>query len=604
MIADLENYRWRYLIEGNYRETALKFQKEWHVPEPHRQLDFARYVKSHALVNVVNKGLLYSSVERKWTQSKVPQNAAAESEAVELGVFGPLDQDGSPHQYADEEDADADHEDDIPEQPEEPSPTSGDVENTRKRPGDRPQQPQLNGGSPAKRPRLSNGYENGVNAATDPMELDNATDNHAYPSPLEGEQAPTPTPRTDGTDQGTQVEKVQELTTETTFIPLGAGEAASSPQAAATFKVNSANAPVLLHCQWSPKDPSILAAAGTDALARVWTVSRVTTTLAEQDPASDRHVTNGDVSPPFHSLIEDDMTATSMVTAMAWNGDGSVIAIATDSAEKGRISLWSSDGTHIQHFEVPESPIIKLKWNPNNAAILAVVPEKGGTLVTIYGATTSNTISYSLPNHDLNADPVDVAWTSEFEFPTLRRRFDAREGDNLLQVQYDRNSSLAATCGEKGFVDIWDASSKRREIKAHDGMISALAWQPLAGSSPEDERLLASGGVDGAIFVWNALSGDGKPKCQMTMDSPIVALAFTPDGAFIAGATNERILIWKVGDHSIPRASWSRSPHPGWLSPRINADSEDEDEHCLCWDSTGQKLAYGVNHRLAVINFR
>lgn len=131
-------------------------------------------------------------------------------------------------------------------------------------------------------------------------------------------------------------------------------------------------------------------------------------------------------------------------------------------------------------------------------------------------------------------------------------------------------------------------------------MISALAWQPLAGSPPEDERLLASGGVDGAIFVWNALSGDGKPKCQMTMDSPIVALAFTPDGAFIAGATNERILIWKVGDHSIPRASWSRSPHPGWLSPRINADSEDEDEHCLCWDATGQKLAYGVNHRVSL----
>ncbi|KAK8130283.1 hypothetical protein PG999_002663 [Apiospora kogelbergensis] len=610
---------WRYLIEGNYRETALKFQKEWHVPEPHRQLDFARYVKSHALVNVVNKGLLYSSVERKWTQSKVPQNAAAEAEAVELGVFGPLDQDGPPHQYADEEDADADHEDDIPEQPEEPSPASGDIENTRKRSGDRPHQPQLNGGSPAKRPRLSNGYENGVNAATDPMELDNGTDNHAYPSPLEGEQAPTPTPRTDGTDQGTQVEKVQELTTETTFIPLGSGESISSPRA--TFKVSSANAPVLLHCQWNPQDPSILAAAGTDALARVWTVSRATTTLAEQDPAANGHVPNGDVSPPFHSLIEDDMTPSSVVTAMAWNGDGTVIAIATDSAEKGRISLWSADGTHIQHFEVPECPIIKLRWNPNNAAILAVVPEKGGTLITVYGAMTSNTISYSLPNHDLQSEPVDVAWTSETEFLlcggglmaslkctedkiTETKRCDTREGDNLLQVQFDWRSSLAATCGEKGFVDIWDVSGKRREIKAHDGMISALTWQPLAGSPPEDERLLASGGVDGAIFVWNALSGDGKPKCQMTMDSPIVALAFTPDGAFIAGATNERILIWKVGDHSIPRASWSRSPHPGWLSPRINADSEDEDEHCLCWDATGQKLAYGVNHRLAVINFR
>lgn len=85
----------------------------------------------------------------------------------------------------------------------------------------------------------------------------------------------------------------------------------------------------------------------------------------------------------------------------------------------------------------------------------------------------------------------------------------------------------------------------------------------------------------------------------MTMGPAIVALAFTPDGAFIAGASSERILIWKVDDHSIPRASWSRLPHPGWLSPRMNPESDEEDEHCLGWDSTGHKLAYGVNSRVS-----
>jgi transducin (beta)-like 1 len=149
---------------------------------------------------------------------------------------------------------------------------------------------------------------------------------------------------------------------------------------------------------------------------------------------------------------------------------------------------------------------------------------------------------------------------------------------------------------------IWDANGKRREIKAHDGPVTALAWQPLPlmSAAPEDERLLASGGEDGAIFIWNALSTDGKSKCSMTMGEPIVALAFTPDGAFLAGATHERILIWKVGDHSIPRASWDRMPHPGWLSPQVNSESEEEPEHTLCWDATGQKLAFGVNSRVSI----
>jgi WD40 repeat protein len=132
------------------------------------------------------------------------------------------------------------------------------------------------------------------------------------------------------------------------------------------------------------------------------------------------------------------------------------------------------------------------------------------------------------------------------------------------------------------------------------GVITSLQWQPLLSSPPGDERLLASGGEDGAIFLWNVRSPDNRPKYSMTMENPVVALAFTPDGAFIAGATSDRVLIWKVGDHQIPRASWSRAPHPGWLSPRLTSDQEEEDTHCLCWDSTGQKLAYGANSRVSL----
>ena len=115
----------------------------------------------------------------------------------------------------------------------------------------------------------------------------------------------------------------------------------------------------------------------------------------------------------------------------------------------------------------------------------------------------------------------------------------------------------------------------------------------------DDERLIATGSDDCSILIWNARMPDSKPKCFLTMEAPIVALAFTPDGAFIAGATCKRVLIWKVGEHAMPRASWSRTPHPAWLSPKANSESDEEDEHCLCWDATGQKLAYGVNSRVS-----
>jgi transducin (beta)-like 1 len=81
----------------------------------------------------------------------------------------------------------------------------------------------------------------------------------------------------------------------------------------------------------------------------------------------------------------------------------------------------------------------------------------------------------------------------------------------------------------------------------------------------------------------------------MTMDSAVVALAFTPDGEHIAGATSKQILIWIVNDASLPRARWVRGSQPGWQSPKGTEGPEDEDQHCLCWDSEGQQLAYAVN---------
>lgn len=85
------------------------------------------------------------------------------------------------------------------------------------------------------------------------------------------------------------------------------------------------------------------------------------------------------------------------------------------------------------------------------------------------------------------------------------------------------------------------------------------------------------------------------------MELPVVRLAFTPDGAFIAGATSRSVLIWKVDSHSVPRAVW-RPSRDEFESLKSNQDSEEEDEHCLCWDISGQKLAYGANSRVSIRN--
>ncbi|RFN53108.1 hypothetical protein FIE12Z_2692 [Fusarium flagelliforme] len=625
---------WRFLLEGNYRETAAKFQKEWHVKQPHREFAFARHVKSHALVSVINRGLQYHALEREHARKLLPPNASAEAaEALKFGIFGPLD--ANPQgRIEEEEEEDAEGEEVIEE------------EVSRKRP-----QQQLSNGSPVKRQRLSNGLENGAEApasvsvpasaqmttsatgtgaavgtaptattapapVTTPMEIDNQPDNHAYPSPLEGEQAPEPMVRTDGPEQGTQVDKVEELAPETTFIRLVDDQAegqgrGNTPSPASPSGPD--NAPILLQCEWNPRDPSILAAAGTDALARVWTVARA----GPVEPGQDH------VSPQGHSLLDRDVPRDTTVTALSWTADGAAIAVATDSRNQASINVWSAEGAHLQSMEVSEPPIIKLSWNPNNTALLAISPDKGGALVTVHYPPAGNSLSFLLPGHDIAATPLDAVWTGDAEFLLCGgdlmmclqctdttiiagRKFESKEDDSFTQVLFDGRSRLAATSSDKGTLDLWDENGQRRSISAHQGAITTMQWQPIPENQigADDERLIATGGDDCAILIWNARMPESKPKCFLTMDSPIMRLAFTPDGAFIAGATSTQVLIWKVGSHAVPRASWSRPVHPGWLSPKANTESDEEDEHCLCWDADGQKLAYGSNSRLAIINFR
>lgn len=504
----------------------------------------------------------------------------------------------------------------------------------------RPNQQQLPNGSPVKRWRLSDGSDNANDAATaaEPMDVDphdQHQDNNAYPSPLEGEEAATPAVQTEGPERGTQLEKVEELTSHTTFICLTdddrtertAPHARSSVPPGGDASVDAANAPTLLHCQWNPKDPSVLAASGTGALARIWSLSRATT--------SDSDSTHDHVSPSNRPLLEPGTSLNTMVSQIAWTSDGLSLALVVESSAQASINIYTSDGVLLQSFDSPAEQVIKLCWNPSNTALLAISPspDDSGALITVYYASAGISLSYSFPEHDINAAPLDASWTSDSDFlvcggPMLVslycaetsivevRRFETKADDNFRSVLFDWRSKLAATSSEKGTLDVrmynprtaeseltfaklWDDVGQHRSISAHQGAITTMEWQPLPPMHPnvDDERLIATGGEDCAILIWNARMPESKARCFLTMDSPIVRLAFTPDGAFIAGATANQVLIWKVGNPIMPRAVWRRSLQPGWLSPKGNFDSDEEGyaEHCLSWDANGQKLAYGSN---------
>jgi WD40 repeat protein len=285
---------------------------------------------------------------------------------------------------------------------------------------------------------------------------------HAYPSPKEVEQPPTPIIPTDGPEKGTQVEKVAELSSETTYLTL------SDPE---TPEVK----PLVLFCAWNPRDPTVLAGAGTDKLARLWTISRGAA------PEAHGHV-NG-VKAPYQDLFDRNSNtrspdANSTITALTWTSDGAAIALASEfedeytpsERESAKVSIWGADGAMIMEFPGFEPPILCLQWNPSNSLLLALIPDGSGTIITIFSISTQRAIMHPLPEHHQDP-PLEALWTSDQEFlvyggdilvtftcweGTIKRirKFETREDHQLAKATYDRYSGTLATASETGIIDV------------------------------------------------------------------------------------------------------------------------------------------------------
>ncbi|QAA76069.1 MAG: WD-40 repeat protein [Candidatus Bipolaricaulis sibiricus] len=141
------------------------------------------------------------------------------------------------------------------------------------------------------------------------------------------------------------------------------------------------------------------------------------------------------------------------------------------------------------------------------------------------------------------------------------RIWDARSGDlagtlaehagsvNAIAFSPDGTCLVAATWRE---AVVWDVASGTpiRTLGGHRNEVRATAYSPQGS-------VLATGGYDGVLRLWDAGSGELlesvevlRPKTGFGAppDQGILSIAFAPDGQMIAAAGSDgRVHVWKVG---------------------------------------------------------
>lgn len=256
---------------------------------------------------------------------------------------------------------------------------------------------------------------------------------------------------------------------------------------------------------------------------------------------------------------------TNVVTAVAFSPDGKTLASGSVDYE---IRLWrTEDGREIRRFKAHQGLVSSLAFSPDGKTFASgAFYEKtvklwdsatGQTMLTLPHTTDVNCVVFS-PDGSLLAaaanDGVVRLWNAKTG--VLQREFSTGEVyKSVNSVAFSPDGQTVAAGGAE--VNLWDTSTGRRlrtlERQTVPGFIPfgyrSNAISPVAFS--RDGKILAGGGLDGLISLWNP--ADGQPlRVLAGHRGNVASLAFTPDGrALFSGSDADATLrLWDAGTGS------------------------------------------------------
>jgi hypothetical protein len=101
----------------------------------------------------------------------------------------------------------------------------------------------------------------------------------------------------------------------------------------------------------------------------------------------------------------------------------------------------------------------------------------------------------------------------------------------------------------------------------------------------------------------------------MGLSSPVMAMSYSPDGFYVAGASYDQIKIWKAESGVQPIAHWD-GQSSDWHGTTLKLRDQDANgdirntsdgqlefvaDHSLNWDADSKKLAFGLGNQVSTL---
>jgi WD40 repeat protein len=140
---------------------------------------------------------------------------------------------------------------------------------------------------------------------------------------------------------------------------------------------------------------------------------------------------------------------------------------------------------------------------------------------------------------------------------------EQKRDKEVWSMAFSPDGKLLASGGFDGKLRLWNLSTSRQRtvLKGHSKQIANLVFSP-------DGMLLASYGIDGNIFVWDVETG--KQRAALSSPGMVQSLIFSPDGKTLAyGGAGMTVRLWDV---ETGKERVELSEHTGVLSLAFSPD--------------------------------
>lgn len=238
-------------------------------------------------------------------------------------------------------------------------------------------------------------------------------------------------------------------------------------------------------------------------------------------------------------------------TVKRWRPDGSelapyeghgaaVFAVAVSSQgvvasgdEEGEIRLWWGPERFRRVGEAHGGSTVRgLDFHPGGQ-LLASAGDDGTVELRSLDGTLLDTVPLDLGRIEVRGRRGEVLSTSRLEVSS----------GSVRSVRFDRTGDLLAAGGEDGTVAIWRLQAgddglrleRRIRFRAHTGSVRAVDFDPAG-------RRLVTGGMDGRVVAWTL---DGEEDRSFDARAPVQALRVSRHGWVAAGCADSTVRVWK-----------------------------------------------------------